>query len=151
MGLFSSRYKALEALADTAVSDRKPEQLAAAQRELEASGLIVVPATDKIKTMAQLDEATTAMETRAKDAEAKVTAAEKRATDAEAQVKGLQAQVAKLQGEAPPDGQSDTPPAGGDAARPGDQDPKAAEQKKLNDEVLGMEHYQLAKRLIGQE
>lgn len=151
MGLFSSRYKALEALADTAAKDRTPEQLAAAQRELEASGLIVVPATDKIKSMAHLDEHTTALETRAKDAEGKVSAAEKRATDAEAKVKDLQAQLEKLGGEAPPSDQPDTPDTKRDTPRPGDENPVTAEQKKLNDEVGNMEHYQLAKRLIGQE
>lgn len=58
MGLFSSKFAKLEAFVSTEADKRTPDQLAAAQAELDAagSGLILVPKTETIKTGADLDK-----------------------------------------------------------------------------------------------
>lgn len=56
MKLFKSKFASLEAFADAKPEERTPEMLAAAQVEMNAAGLILVPMSDTIKTGADLQK-----------------------------------------------------------------------------------------------
>lgn len=83
MGLFSSKFAKLEAFVSTEADKRTPDQLAAAQAELDAagSGLILVPKTETIKTGADLDKHIADLKASETTAKAEAEKAQKALTD----------------------------------------------------------------------
>ena len=84
MNLFKSRFANLEAYASAKPEERTPALLEAAQKDMTAAGLILVPMTDTVKSGADLQAHIDGLETSATEAKA----AAKTALDALVALKG---------------------------------------------------------------
>lgn len=82
---FKKETKAIEALMTAKEGERTDEMLTAAQNELDAkgAGFMLVPQTDKIKSVAQLNAHLEALEARATKAEGELTKAQARVAELE--------------------------------------------------------------------
>ena len=83
MGLFSSKFAKLEAIASAKADERTPEMLQAAQAELNAAGagLLLVPQTETIKTGKDLENHIEQLQTAATTATTAADTAQKALTE----------------------------------------------------------------------
>lgn len=139
MSLFKSRFAKLESYVTTKESERTPDMLQAAQRELDAAGakLVLVPHSEGIASPEQLDKHIEDLRGEATTAKAEA----KKATDTLAELRGKR--VLDSARETADDGK------GGD-----DQGTKTAGEKQAEEARSGvkqMDHYQKAARLLNND